>query len=156
MDVTLLILNIHVSDMIGLALGHDNDYTNAPFSKKPARWSSRGLLTEVIPLSTVLAIGSWLSVLALRDPGATTSKYASPADLESILAFRSQVLFLHIVLSDHWISLLTHTDGRFWTCPPNWRVLRTLTSVDLLATLFCLVGWVGQGHRMSVMAASWA
>ena len=139
LDVRLLILNTHISDMVGLAL--DSDDANIPFLKKPLRWSSRRLLADVVPLVVILGTGSWLSVLTTPDQGGST---------------RTQVLFLHIVLSNHWVSLLTRTKGSFWAYTQNWQVIRTVLCADLLATLLCLVGLVGEGSRMSVLAASWA
>ena len=147
LNVRLLILDTHISDVVALALTSDN--ANTPFSKNPQRWSFRKLLADVMPLAIILAAGSWLSVLAIPDPR------ASLVDFQKISASRSQVLFLHIVLSDHWMWFLTHTNGRFWAHTQNWRVLWSLLCMGLLATLLCVVGWTGQGHGISVVAASW-
>ena len=80
----------------------------------------------------------------------------SLADPAGSSASRSQVVFLHIMLSDHWMSFLTHTDGRFWAYAQSRRVIWTLLCIDLLATVLCVTGWVGQGHGVSVNLASWA
>ena len=139
LDVRLLILDIHISDVIALALVSDTATT--PFSKSPQRWNFRKLVADLMPLTIILALGSWLSVLMISDQEANT---------------RSQVLFLQIVLSDHWMSFLIPTNGRFWAYTQNRRVVWILLCVDLLATLLCIIGWAGQGHGISVLEASWA
>ena len=62
-DLSLILLNFHFSHIIELALVSEDQHT--PFSRKPARWSTRRLLASVIPLSATLTIGTWLSFAAI-------------------------------------------------------------------------------------------
>ena len=153
LDLQLLILDLHISDIVALVFVSDD--ASISFSKSPRRWSFRKLLAEVLPLTFILILGSWLSVVAIQIQGMSTPNY-SPADPAGSSASRTQVVFLHIVLSDHWMSFLTHTDGRFWRYAQSRRVIWTLLCIDFLATLICITGWAGQGHGVSVNLASWA
>ena len=153
LDLRLLILDLHISDIVALVFIPDD--ANIPFSKKPRRWSFRKLLAEVLPLTFILVLGSWLSAVAIQVQGMSTPN-DSLADPAGSSASRCQVVFLHIVLSDHWMSFLTHTDGRFWAYAQSRKVIWTLFCIDLLATLLCVTGSAGQGHGVSVSLASWA
>ena len=64
LDLRLLIFDIHVSDIVALVFVPDD--ANIPFSKTPRRWSFRKLLAEVLPLTLILVLGSWLSAVAIQ------------------------------------------------------------------------------------------
>ena len=152
LDLRLLILDLHISDIVALVFVPDD--ANIPFPKSPQRWSFRKLLVEVLPLTLILVLGSWLSAVTIEVQG-MSSPIDSLADPAGSSASRSQIVFLHIVLSDHWMSFLTHTDGRFWAYAQSRRVIWTLLCIGLLATLLCVTGWAEHGHGVSVSLASW-
>ena len=153
LDLRLLILDLHISDIVALVFVPSN--ADMSFSKSPRRWSFRKLLAEVLPVTFILILGSWLSAVVIQIQGMSTPN-DSLADPAGSSASRSQVVFLHVLLSDHWMSFLTNTDGRFWAYAQSWRVIWTLLCIDLLATLLCVTGWAGQGHGVSVSLTSWA
>ena len=141
LDLNVVLLNIHFSDIIGLALVSEDQHT--PFSRKPARWSTRRLLASVIPLSAILTIGTWLSFAAIP-----TEDYAA-----SVSATQRQIVFLHAILSDHWPFLISYVDSRLRTQVRDWRAIATIVSLGLLAILSCTFGWVSEGQPMSAEVA---
>ena len=153
LDLRYLILDLHIIDIVALVFVPGD--ADIPYSKSPRRWSFRKLLAEVLPLTLILVLGSWVSAVAIQDQGMSTPN-DSLADPGGSSASQSQVVILHMFLSDHWMYLLTHTDGRFWAYAQSRRVIWTLFCTDLLATLLCVTGWAGQGHGVSVGLASWA
>ena len=148
LELNLLILIIHLTDIIGIALRYDNQTT--PYPKSPARWGTRRLFPSVVLLSTVLMLGTWSAIMMIPD-----SIVDSPTNSAEASAIRSQISFLQIVLSSHWLVLLTRTNGRFWAYTQCWQLLMTILFIDLGATLLCILGWVGHGHMMGVKAVCW-
>lgn len=140
-DLNLVLLNIHFSDIIGLALVSEDQHTS--FSRKPARWSTRRLLASVIPLSAILTIGTWLSLAAIP----------TKDDPASVSTIRRQIVFLHAILSDHWPFLISYVDSRLRAQVRDWRAIATILSLSLLATLSCTFGWVSEGQPMSAEVA---
>ena len=148
LDGRLLLFNTHVSDIVTLSL--TSDHTNLPFLKSPQRWSFRKLMADTLPLSLMLAIGSWLSVQGLG----TSISYSPSANPKDVSVIRAQTLHLHMVLSTHWMPLVIYSVGYFRAALQNWRLLATLLSIDLLATALCFASWVGQGPDAGVTVAS--
>lgn len=140
-DLNFVLLNTHFSDIIGIALAFENRHT--PLPTKPAQWSTRRLLTSVIPLSAILAFATWLSF----------SSIPTRDDAASVLATRRPVVFLHAILSDHWPFLISCVDSRFRAQICDWRAVATILSLSLLATLACVSDWIGDGHKMSAEVA---
>ena len=140
-DLNLVLLNIHFSDIIGVALATEDQH--APFPRKPTRWGTRRLLTSVIPLSAILIIGTWLSLAAVppEDEAASAS------------VTRGQIVFLHAIISDHWPFLIVCVDSRLRAQVRDWRVIATILSLGLLATFSCTCGWVNGAQYMSAEVA---
>ena len=141
-DLNLILLSIHFSDMVGISLVSEEQHM--PFPRKPARWSTRRLLTSVIPLSAILTIGTWLTFAAI--PTAEDSA-------ASVSTTRRQIVFLHAILSDHWPFLISHVKGRPRAQVRDWRAIATILSLGFLATLFFASGWVSEGQPMSAEVA---
>ena len=134
-DLRWLLVNIHISDLIGVTLCYDDGKT--PIPKKSARWNLRALLRTTLILSIFLVAGSWLTVLALP---------------EAKSGLRQQTLFLNAVLTEHWLCLLILTNGRFWKFMRHWRGLGAVLSVDPMARLSHF-GWAGDGAMNAAIAA---
>lgn len=153
LNLRMLIFGTHASGLARLFFSSSS--ADIPFSKVPIRWSSRRLLTEVIPLAMTTTAGSCLGVSAISSQGASTLTHKMLGDSQRILATRSQVLSLSIVLSGHWMPLLMHTDGRFWAYKQNMKALCGLLFVDFLVTLLCITGWTSQENQLRVILAIW-
>lgn len=57
-----------------------------------------------------------------------------------------EVLFLEVALTESWVIFITRMSigpsagGWVW---PSWQLVGAVLGVDVLATMFCLFGWVG-------------
>ena len=140
-NLSLVLLNTYFSDIIGIAIASGDHHT--PFPKKPAWWSTRGLLTLVVSLSAILTIGTWLSLVAVPTQDGAAS----------VSATRQQIVFLHAILSDHWPFLISRVDSGLRAQIRDWRAFATIFSLDLLATWSCIFGWVGEEQQMSLEVA---
>lgn len=145
LDPNLILLVVHLSDIIGVALRYDDEIT--PYPKSPARWTLWRVFPSVVLLSTVLVLGSWSAIINISDQ--VDHSPAGPAEASAI---RVQISFLHIVLSSNWLILLTRTSGRFWAHTQCWQVILTILFIGLGATVLCTLGYVGSGHVMSIEA----
>ena len=140
-NLNLVILNVHFSDVVGIALACEDRHT--PFPRKPARWRTPRLLISVIALSVVLTVGTWLLLAAAPTKGHEAS----------VAATRHQIVFLHAILSDHWPFLISSVDGRPRSQVRDWRAIATILSLGVLATLSCTFGWVSEGPGVSAELA---
>ncbi|KAG5768978.1 hypothetical protein H9Q72_003666 [Fusarium xylarioides] len=54
-----------------------------------------------------------------------------------------EILFLEVALTENWLIFVTR-GGKTW---PSWQLVFAILGVDVLATLFCLFGWMsGRGE----------
>ncbi len=140
-NLNFVLLNIHFSDIIGIALAGDDRHT--PFPRKPARWRIQRFLISVIALSAVLTIGTYLLLAA-----------APTEDNEArVSATRHQIIFLHAILSDHWPFLISCVDGRLRSQVRDRRAIATILLLGVLGTLSCNFGLVSEGQHMSAEVA---
>lgn len=48
------------------------------------------------------------------------------------------ILFLEVSLTENWLIFVTR-GGKTW---PSWQLVGAILGVDILATIFCLFGWM--------------
>lgn len=151
----LLILATNVSDMIEIV--YRTSCQDVAFSSQPVRWSFRRISREVIPLAVTTVAGSIACMLMLNSQPAFSS--STRADLGKYqgqtLSIRSQVSTLYILLSDHLMSCLINSDGRFWMYPQNLKVLRLQLGFDMILMIACNRGWAGQNCHLSTTMMCW-
>ena len=92
-NFNLVLLNVHFSDIIGIALAFEDRHTLFP--RKPAQWSTRRLLTSVIPLSAILAFATWLSFSAIPTRDDAASVYACSSSTKSCVKWLESYLNGH-------------------------------------------------------------
>lgn len=139
-DLRWLMVNIHISDVVGMQLS-DDDSGRTPFSKMPARWRVLKVLLTILALATMQAVGTVLTVLAT--PHASDKKGITLAQ---------QTAFLGAILCNHWLCLLILTNGRFWKHVAYWKSTSLLLAIEI-PTRLSYFGWAGEGGAMSAPVA---
>ncbi|KAI1809487.1 plasma-membrane proton-e [Poronia punctata] len=111
-------------------------YDNAHVEPRPVEWQLKKIWFISVVLGVLLAAGTWIirGSMFLRNGGIIQN-------FGSI----QEVLFLEVALTENWLIFVTR-GGKTW---PSWQLVGAIFGVDVLATLFCLFGWLsGSGGPM--------
>ncbi|KAI0453345.1 E1-E2 ATPase-domain-containing protein [Xylaria acuta] len=104
-------------------------YDNAHVEPRPVEWQLKKIWVISVILGALLAAGTWIirGTLFLIDGGVVEN-------FGSI----QEILFLEVALTENWLIFVTR-GGQTW---PSWQLVGAIFGVDVLATLFCLFGWL--------------
>ncbi|KAI1738234.1 E1-E2 ATPase-domain-containing protein [Xylaria scruposa] len=104
-------------------------YDNAHVEPRPVEWQLKKIWVISVILGALLAAGTWIirGTLFLRNGGVVEN-------FGSI----QEILFLEVALTENWLIFVTR-GGQTW---PSWQLVGAIFGVDVLATLFCLFGWL--------------
>ncbi|KUI70687.1 Plasma membrane ATPase [Cytospora mali] len=104
-------------------------YDNAHVEPRPVEWQLSKIWVVSIVLGGLLAIATWIirGTMFLENGGIVQN-------FGSI----QEVLFLEVSLTENWLIFVTR-GGRTW---PSWQLVGAIFVVDVLATIFCLFGWL--------------
>ncbi|KAI1872339.1 uncharacterized protein JN550_004058 [Neoarthrinium moseri] len=104
-------------------------YDNAHVEPRPVEWQLKKIWVVSIILGMILAAATWIArgTMFLRS-GGIIQRFGSI----------QEVLFLEVALTENWLIFVTR-GGRTW---PSWQLVGAILGVDILATIFCLFGWL--------------
>jgi H+-transporting ATPase len=104
-------------------------YDNAHIEPRPVEWQLPKVWLISVVLGILLATATWVirGTLFLTNGGIVEN-------FGSI----QEVLFLEIALTENWLIFVTR-GGKTW---PSWQLVGAIFCVDVLATIFCLFGWL--------------
>ncbi|KAJ5820289.1 hypothetical protein N7474_005880 [Penicillium riverlandense] len=119
------------ADLATIAVAYDN----AHFEARPVEWQLPKIWVISIVLGILLAAATWIIRASLfLENGGIIQNYGSP----------QAILFLEIALTENWLIFVTR-GGKTW---PSWQLVGAIFVVDVLATLFCVFGWLaGDWHQ---------
>ncbi|KAH9884169.1 E1-E2 ATPase-domain-containing protein [Xylariomycetidae sp. FL2044] len=104
-------------------------YDNAHVEPRPVEWQLKKIWVISVILGVLLALGTWIIRGTMFLPnGGIIENYGST----------QEVLFLEVALTENWLIFVTR-GGRTW---PSWQLVGAILGVDILATLFCIFGWL--------------
>lgn len=113
-------------------------YDNAHVEPRPVEWQLKKIWVVSVVLGALLAVATWIirGTMFLEN-GGVIQNYGSI----------QEVLFLEISLTENWLIFVTR-GGKTW---PSWQLVGAIFVVDVLATLFCIFGWLsGSGGGVMV------
>lgn len=104
-------------------------YDNAHVEERPVEWQLKKIWVVSIILGLLLAAGTWIArgTMFLRS-GGIIQRFGSI----------QEVLFLQVALTENWLIFVTR-GGKTW---PSWQLVTAIFGVDVIATIFCLFGWL--------------
>jgi H+-transporting ATPase len=113
------------ADLATIAVAYDN----AHFEARPVEWQLPKIWVISIILGILLAAATWIvrATLFLTN-GGIIQNFGSP----------QEILFLEVALTENWLIFVTR-GGKTW---PSWQLVIAIFVVDVLATLFCVFGWL--------------
>ncbi|KAI1328747.1 E1-E2 ATPase-domain-containing protein [Xylariaceae sp. FL0255] len=104
-------------------------YDNAHVEPRPVEWQLKKIWFISVVIGCLLAAGTWIlrTTMLLAD-GGIVQKYGSI----------QEILFLQVALTQNWLIFVTR-GAQTW---PSWQLVSAILGVDIIATLFCLFGWL--------------
>lgn len=129
--VDLIVFLALFADLATVAVAYDN----AHWEPRPVEWQLPKIWIISVVLGCLLALGTWVIRGTMFLPsGGIVENFGSV----------QEVLFLEIALTENWLIFVTR-GGKTW---PSWQLIGAIFAVDVIATLFCLFGWLsGQPER---------
>ncbi|KAI6784210.1 Plasma membrane ATPase-like protein [Emericellopsis cladophorae] len=113
------------ADLATVAVAYDNAY----WDPRPVEWQLPKIWVISVILGILLAIGTWICRATMLLPsGGIIQNFGSV----------QEVLFLEVALTENWLIFVTR-GGKTW---PSWQLVGAIFGVDVLATLFCIFGWL--------------
>lgn len=113
------------ADLATIAIAYDN----AHFEARPVEWQLPKIWLISVVLGLLLALGTWILRATLFLPnGGVIQNYGSP----------QAILFLEVALTENWLIFVTRGGKTL----PSWQLVGAIGGVDVLATLFCVFGWL--------------
>ncbi|KAF7173491.1 hypothetical protein CNMCM5623_005736 [Aspergillus felis] len=120
------------ADLATIAVAYDN----AHYEMRPVEWQLPKIWVISIVLGILLAGATWIMRAALfLDNGGFIQNFGSP----------QEIIFLEVALTENWLIFVTR-GGKTW---PSWQLVGAIFVVDVLATLFCVFGWLNGGYRQT-------
>ncbi|APA13232.1 hypothetical protein SS1G_13768 [Sclerotinia sclerotiorum 1980 UF-70] len=126
--VELIVFLALFADLATIAVAYDN----AHFEQRPVEWQLPKIWIISVVLGILLALGTWVMRGALFLPnGGFIENFGSIQGM----------LFLEVSLTENWLIFVTR-GGNTW---PSWQLVIAIFLVDVIATLFCVFGWLCGG-----------
>jgi H+-transporting ATPase len=127
--VDLIVFLALFADLATIAVAYDN----AHFEARPVEWQLPKIWIISVILGVLLALGTWV----VRGP-----MFLPNGSIIENFGSIQGILFLEISLTENWLIFVTR-GGNTW---PSWQLVGTIFAVDVLATLFCVFGWLAGGR----------
>ena len=126
--VDLIVFLALFADLATIAVAYDN----AHFEARPVEWQLPKIWIISVILGVLLAAGTWVIRGSMFLPnGGIIENFGSIQG----------ILFLEVSLTENWLIFVTR-GGNTW---PSWQLVGAILGVDILATLFCVFGWLAGG-----------
>lgn len=123
--VDLIVFLALFADLATIAVAYDN----AHFEARPVEWQLPKIWIISVTLGVLLALGTWV---------VRGSLYLPNGGIIENFGYVQEILFLEISLTENWLIFVTR-GGETW---PSWQLVGAILGVDILATLFCVFGWL--------------
>jgi H+-transporting ATPase len=113
------------ADLATIAVAYDN----AHYEQRPVEWQLPKIWVISIILGILLAAGTWIVRGAMfMSNGGIIENFGHPQG----------IIFLEVALTENWLIFVTRGGKTY----PSWQLIGAIFGVDVLATLFCVFGWL--------------
>ena len=136
--VDLIVFLALFADLATVAVAYDN----AHWEPRPVEWQLPKIWIISVILGVLLALGTWVLRGTMYLPnGGFVQNFGSV----------QEILFLEIALTENWLIFVTR-GGKTW---PSWQLVGAILAVDVIATLFCLFGWLSGSPQTDTPKDNW-
>jgi len=113
------------ADLATVAIAYDNAHSE----ERPVEWQLPKIWVISVVLGIELALATWVVRGTMFQPnGGIIQNFGSI----------QEILFLEIALTENWLIFVTRGAKTF----PSFQLVGAIFVVDVLATLFCIFGWL--------------
>ncbi|WPG99540.1 Hypothetical protein R9X50_00235700 [Acrodontium crateriforme] len=113
------------ADLATVAVAYDNAHSE----QRPVEWQLPKIWVISVVLGIELAIATWIVRGTMYVPnGGIIQNWGNV----------QEILFLEVALTENWLIFVTRGGNTF----PSWQLIGAIFGVDVLATLFCVFGWL--------------
>jgi len=129
------------ADVATIAIAYDN----APHAKQPVEWQLPKIWIISVILGLLLAAGTWVvrGTLFLSD-----NNIDGKGGIVAHFGNLQEILFLEVALTENWLIFVTRLGGGESDITlPSWQLVGAVFAVDVIATIFCLFGWLSGAPR---------
>ncbi|KAK8152636.1 hypothetical protein IWX90DRAFT_393491 [Phyllosticta citrichinensis] len=123
--VELIVFIALFADLATVAVAYDNAFSD----ERPVEWQLPKIWIISVILGIMLAAGTWI----IRG-----SMFLSNGGIVQNFGSVQEILFLEVSLTENWLIFVTR-GGKTW---PSWQLVGAIFGVDVLATIFCIFGWL--------------
>lgn len=123
--VELIVFLALFADLATVAVAYDNAYSEP----RPVEWQLPKIWIISVILGILLALATWVirGTMFLPNGGIVQN-----------FGCVQEILFLEVALTENWLIFVTR-GGKTW---PSFQLVAAIFGVDVLATIFCLFGWL--------------
>ncbi|EME44210.1 hypothetical protein DOTSEDRAFT_71892 [Dothistroma septosporum NZE10] len=113
------------ADLATVAVAYDNAHSE----QRPVEWQLPKIWIISVILGIELALATWVIRGTLYLPnGGIVQNWGNI----------QEILFLEVALTENWLIFVTRGARTL----PSWQLVGAIFGVDVLATLFCIFGWL--------------
>lgn len=120
------------ADLATIAVAYDRAHVEL----RPVEWQLPKIWVVSVLLGVLLALGTWVIRGTL---------YLPNSGIIQNFGSVQEILFLEISLTENWLIFVTR-GGKTW---PSWQLVGAIFGVDVIATIFCLFGWISGPGEIS-------
>ncbi|KAK0866560.1 hypothetical protein LTS02_004700 [Friedmanniomyces endolithicus] len=116
------------ADLATVAIAYDNAHSE----QRPVEWQLPKIWVISVILGIELAIATWVVRGTMFLPnGGIIQNFGNI----------QEVIFLEVALTENWLIFVTRGANTL----PSWQLISAIFIVDVLATIFCIFGWLWHG-----------
>lgn len=136
--VELIVFIALFADLATVAVAYDNAYSE----ERPVEWQLPKIWIISVVLGILLALGTWVIRGTMFLPnGGIVQNFGSV----------QEILFLEVALTENWLIFVTR-GGKTW---PSFQLVAAIFGVDVLATIFCIFGWLSGDPQVTNPPTTW-
>lgn len=136
--VQLIVFIALFADLATVAVAYDNAHSE----ERPVEWQLPKIWIISVVLGFELALFTWVIRGTLFLPnGGIVQNFGSV----------QEILFLEVALTENWLIFVTR-GGKTW---PSFQLVAAIFGVDVMATIFCLFGWLSGTPQITKPPTSW-
>jgi len=125
LSVELIVFIALFADLATVAVAYDNAHSDP----RPVEWQLPKIWIISVILGILLALATWIVRGTLYLPnGGLVQNFGSI----------QEIIFLEVALTENWLIFVTRGGNTF----PSWQLVGAIFGVDVLATIFCIFGWM--------------
>ncbi|WFD19985.1 P-type H(+)-exporting transporter [Malassezia caprae] len=129
------------ADVATIAIAYDN----APHAREPVEWQLPKIWIISVVLGIILAGGTWIT---------RATMFLTGGGIIQNFGNVQEILYLEVALTENWLIFVTRLGGGESDITlPSWQLVGAVAVVDIIASIFCLFGWLSGAEQRNFLTA---